>query len=217
MNQIAPVAFASDPYFHDIIREMESIEPESTRMPRRDFIKLAGIAGVGLVLGFSIGGIGARSAAAATPAGDAVLNAYIRIAPGGEIILYNKAPEIGQGIKTSFPMILAEHLDANWSDVRIEQAPINPAVYGRQSAGGSRSTPTGWEPLRRAGATARAMLIAAAAKQWGVPESECEIRTARQLWRARVGRRADAGARCENRAHQGPQRIQADWHPRHRR
>jgi len=193
MKQVAPVIFTSDAYFHDIIREMESVEPESrSGMARRDFIKLAGAAGAGLVLGFSIGGPGARSAAAATTAGDAVLNAYIRIAPSGEIILYNKAPEIGQGIKTSFPMILAEHLDANWSDVRIEQAPINPAVYGRQSAGGSRSTPTGWEPLRRAGATARAMLIAAAAKQWGVPESECAAQKS-TVMHAKSGRRAGYG------------------------
>src|SRR5947208_2524525 len=150
MKQVSRMQPACHPYFHDIIREMEAITPkEAPEIGRREFVKLAGLAGAGLVLAVSAGGPLAGSAKAAAADGDAVLNAYIRIAPTGEIILYNKAPEIGQGIKTSFPMILAEHMDANWADVRVEQAPINPAIYGRQSAGGSRSTPTGWEPLRR--------------------------------------------------------------------
>jgi isoquinoline 1-oxidoreductase beta subunit len=151
MNQIAPVHFASDPYFHDIIREREAIEPKAAdaKLARRHFLKLAGGTGAGLVLAFSAGGFATRVDAATNASGEGMFNAYIRIAPSGAMILYNKAPEIGQGIKTSFPMILAEHLDADWADVKIEQAPINPAVYGRQSAGGSRSTPTGWEPHRR--------------------------------------------------------------------
>lgn len=142
MNQFAPIGIASDPYFHDIIREMETIEPKALdgNVGRRQFLKLAGGASAGLVLAFSVGGFAKSAEAATNAAGEAVFNAYIRIAPSGAIILYNKAPEIGQGIKTSFPMILAEHLDADWADVKIEQAPINPAVYGRQSAGGSRST-----------------------------------------------------------------------------
>ena len=158
MNQIAPITPVSDPYFHDIIREMEAIEPKpvDTTVGRRQFLKIAGGASAGLVLAYSVGGFASSAEAATNAKGEAVFNAYIRIAPSGDVILYNKAPEIGQGIKTSFPMILAEHLDADWADVRIEQAPINPAVYGRQSAGGSRSTPTGWEPHRRAGAVARA-------------------------------------------------------------
>lgn len=194
MNQPAPASLTADPYFHDIIREMEAItpEPQSAEIGRRQFVKLASFAGAGLVLAFSIGAPLSRSAKAAATASDSVLNAYIRIAPTGEIILYSKAPEIGQGIKTAFPMILAEHMDANWSDVRVEQAPINPAVYGRQSAGGSRSTPTGWEPLRRAGAAARAMLIAAAAKQWRVAESECTAENSTVIHMP-TGRRAAYG------------------------
>ena len=142
----------------------------------------------------------AKGAQAATNAnGEAVFNAYIRIAPSGAVILYNKAPEIGQGIKTSFPMILAEHLDADWADVRVEQAPINPAVYGRQSAGGSRSTPTGWEPHRRAGAVARAMLVSAAAKEWGVPESELKTEKSTVI-HAASGRRLKYGALAEKAA-----------------
>ena len=73
-------------------------------------------------------------------------------------------------------MIIAEELDAKWSDVRVEQAPVNPAVYGRQSAGGSRSIPDSWDQLRRAGAVARHMLVAAAAAQWKVPAEECSTR-----------------------------------------
>ncbi|HXJ02827.1 MAG TPA: molybdopterin cofactor-binding domain-containing protein, partial [Micropepsaceae bacterium] len=195
MNQIAPINFASDPYFHDIIREMEAIAPKvEANLGRRQFLKIAGGAGAGLVLAFSVGGPFAKGAKAATnAASEAVFNAYIRIAPSGAIILYNKAPEIGQGIKTSFPMILAEHLDADWADVKIEQAPINPAVYGRQSAGGSRSTPTGWEPHRRAGAVARAMLVSAAAKEWGVPESELKTEKSTVI-HAASGRRIKYGA-----------------------
>src|SRR5438105_3186350 len=95
MSQTAPATFRSDPYFHDIIREMEAITPkEAPEIGRREFVKLAGFAGAGLVLAFSTGGPLARSAEAAAADGDAVLNAYIRIAPTGEIILYNKAPEI---------------------------------------------------------------------------------------------------------------------------
>src|SRR5690606_21454382 len=74
--------------------------------------------------------------------------------------------------KTAFAMIVAEELDADWTRVQVEQAPINPAVYGRQTAGGSRSIPQAWEQLRRAGATARAVLVSAAAQTWRVPASE---------------------------------------------
>ena len=84
-----------------------------------------------------------------------------------------KGPEIGQGIKTAFGLIIAEELDADWNTVKVEQAPINPKVYGYQGAGGSTSIPRGWDQLRQAGATARAMLIAAAASQWNVPVTEC--------------------------------------------
>ena len=195
MNSISPITTSADPYFYDIIREMEAIASPMAQpgLGRRQFLKITGGAGAGLVLAFSLGGPFAKGAKAASAGGDVVLNAYVRIAPSGTIILYNKAPEIGQGIQTAFPMILAEHLDADWADVKIEQAPINPAVYGRQSAGGSRSTPTGWEPLRRAGAVARAMLISAAAKDWGVAESECTAEKSTVI-HAASGRRAKYGA-----------------------
>ena len=96
----------------------------------------------------------------------------MRIAPDGKITLISKNPEIGQGIKTGFGVILAEELDAKWSDVTVEQAEVNRAVYGTQMAGGSMSIPRAWDELRYAGAGARAMLVAAAAQQWGVPASD---------------------------------------------
>ena len=101
------------------------------------------------------------------------VNAFVRIAPDNTVTVVSKGPEIGQGIKTAFGLIIAEELDADWKTVKVDQAPINPKVYGYQGAGGSTSIPRGWDQLRQAGATARAMLIAAAAKQWNVPVSEC--------------------------------------------
>jgi isoquinoline 1-oxidoreductase beta subunit len=136
---------------------------------RRGFLKITGLASAGLVLAFSTLPRGAKAQGAGS---ENIFNAFIKIAPDGEILIYSKAPEIGQGIKTVFPMIITEELDGNWSHVRIEQAPINPSVYGRQSAGGSNSIVQGWTQHRYAGATARAMLISAAARHWNVSESE---------------------------------------------
>jgi isoquinoline 1-oxidoreductase beta subunit len=162
--------FSADAYVQDILRAAEAQSPPS-KLSRRTFFKLTGLAGGGLVLAFYMGEHG--TALASAKGKEFAPNAFLRITPDGVITLYSKAPEIGQGIKTAFPMIIAEELDADWAQVHVEQAPINPAVYGRQSAGGSRSIPTSWDQLRRAGATGRAMLVSAAAKQWNVPESEC--------------------------------------------
>lgn len=145
--------------------------PEATSVSRRSFIKFFAGAGGGLLCG-----IGVPDAAQAQQAGNAspafAPGAYVRIAPDGKITLYAKNPEIGQGIKTAFGLILAEELDASWSDVTIEQSPVDASLYGEQRAGGSLSIPTNWMTLRQAGAGARAMLVAAAAKRWGVPASE---------------------------------------------
>lgn len=141
-----------------------------TKLSRRTVLNIGAGATGGLLLGFSIGG-GAREAHAAR--GDFEPNAFLSIKPNGRITIMAKNPEIGQGVKTSLPMIVAEELDAAWADVDVEQSAIDQERFGVQFAGGSRSTPTNWTPLRQAGATARAMLVEAAARQWRVSASEC--------------------------------------------
>ena len=134
-------------------------------MARRTFLKLTGASGLGLTLGFSL-----NLRAATDGAEPPELNAFIRIAPSGDIHIYAPNPEIGQGVKTSMPMIVAEELDADWQRVKIEQAPIDPQ-YGLQFSGGSRSIAVNWDALRQAGAAARAMLVAAAANKWSTDPS----------------------------------------------
>ena len=132
---------------------------------RREFIKLTGIAGGGLVLGLHLPG--------SAGAGVSSLNAYVQIRPDNRVIIAAKNPEIGQGVKTSLPMIVAEELDVDWEQVEVIQSEINRDLYGGQFAGGSRSVASNWQRLREAGATARAMLVQAAAKQWGVTAAAC--------------------------------------------
>ncbi|MCU1223193.1 MAG: hypothetical protein JWQ42_1286 [Edaphobacter sp.] len=156
-----------------LIAEVETISPPVATMGRRSFMKLAGFAGGGLVLAFNLDTRVARAADGHKPTESNTLNAFVRIAPDNTVTLFSKGPEIGQGIKTAFGLIIAEELDADWKTVKVDQAPINPKVYGYQGAGGSTSIPRGWDQLRQAGATARAMLVSAAAKQWNVPASEC--------------------------------------------
>ncbi len=98
---------------------------------------------------------------------------FIRIDPDGSVRILAARPDMGQGIKTSAPMTIADELDVDWSRVTVEQSPANAQIYGSQTVGGSRSTPASWDMLRLCGATARAMLIAAAANTWSVPAAEC--------------------------------------------
>jgi isoquinoline 1-oxidoreductase beta subunit len=145
---------------------------------RRAFLSVSAVAGGGMLLSLTIPQLADASIPLgitdAPPADNtAVINAYVNIYADNRIVISSKVPEIGQGIKTSLPMIIAEELDADWNTVHIVQAPLDAKLYGAQFAGGSFSTPLNWDPLRRAGAAARAMLVTAAAKTWGVPESEC--------------------------------------------
>jgi isoquinoline 1-oxidoreductase subunit beta len=149
--------------------------PAAAIESRRAFLRASVLAGGGLLLEVSLPGAlrGATQNAAQPPA---ALNAYVRISADGMVSITSKNPEIGQGIKTMLPMLIAEELDVDWANVRIEQAPSDPALYGRQFAGGSRATPLHWEPLRRVGAAGRQMLVTAAAQTWAVPASECATR-----------------------------------------
>ncbi len=165
----------SDAYISQLMRDVRDVPAQGAfPMGRRTFFKLAGAGAAGLVLGFHLPG---EAFAATAQAGkDQAMNAFIRIAPDNSITIYSKAPEIGQGIKTSFGLIIAEELDADWNHVVMEQAEINPKVYGNQGAGGSTSIPRAWDQLRQAGAGAKAMLVAAAAKQWKVDPSQITAR-----------------------------------------
>ena len=142
---------------------------------RRIFLKASAATGGGLLLQAVLPpAIRPVLADEADQAGTAVpLNAFVRIAPDGAVTIMSKNPEIGQGIKTMLPMVIAEELDADWKNVRIEQARLDEAKYGRQFAGGSMATPLNYDPLRRVGAAGRQMLVAAAAQQWRVPAAEC--------------------------------------------
>ncbi len=142
---------------------------------RRDFLRQTAFVGGGLVLGFQLHAADQARATLAKPDGRGVAfkpSAFIRIEPDGLVTLVSKQPEIGQGIKTALPMVIAEELEVNWRDVRVVQGDLDPA-YGNQSAGGSTSTPNNYTDFQRLGATARTMLIQAAAQAWGVPVSEC--------------------------------------------
>jgi isoquinoline 1-oxidoreductase subunit beta len=142
---------------------------------RRNFLRTTALAGGGLVLGCYLDAANSAVQKISKPDAntDATFkpNAFIRIAPDGSITLISKQPEIGQGIKTSLPMVLAEELEVNWQDVKVIQGDLNP-IYGSQNAGGLRSTPTNYEEFHRLGATARTMLVTAAAELWQVPTSE---------------------------------------------
>lgn len=148
---------------------------EATVISRRSLLRSGVAIGGGLFLSWSFNNAwGAASAeiAGETQAG-AELNVYVSIAPSGAITILGKNPEIGQGIKTMLPMVIAEELDADWSQVTIETAPTDRARFGGQQAGNSASTPNNYDPHRRVGAAGRLMLVQAAANSWKVPVSEC--------------------------------------------
>jgi isoquinoline 1-oxidoreductase beta subunit len=173
MTELLTAGGSSDADVRDIMGVAEAFAQRGPRVDRRSFIRLAALAGGGLALEFRLLAGSSVQAAELPVHKDFVPNGYVQIAEDGGILLYCKNPEIGQGLKTAFPLIIAEELDADWTRVRVEQAPIDAAVYGAQRAGGSRSIPTNWDILRQAGAAARFMLVSAAAQAWSVPATQC--------------------------------------------
>jgi len=154
---------------------------KTTRMARRDFLKTAASVGGGLCIAAYVPELAARPLPNA-PANATVFapNAFVRVGTDESVTVIANHSEMGQGIYTSLPMLLNEELEADWSRIKIEAAPVDPAynhtVFGMQMTGGSTTTPSEWERFRKMGAMARVMLIDAAAKNWGVPASECHVR-----------------------------------------
>ena len=149
---------------------------------RRDFLKSSAAMGGGLVIGFVLPG-GARFAEAATAVFQP--NAFIRITPDNVVTVVVGLSEMGQGVLTAIPMLVAEELEADWGKITIEQAPADPAfanpIFKVQATGGSTSVRGHWEPMRKAGATARQMLIAAAADTWKVDSSTCHAESGKVI------------------------------------
>ncbi len=139
---------------------------------RRDFLKTGAAAGTTLVIGFYLPALDRRGRAVPTAPAAFKPNAWIEIQPDGAVSIWTGRSEMGQGVRTAMPMIVAEELEADWRRVRVVQADADPA-YGNQVTVGSRSVQSGWEPLRQAGAAAREMLISAAALTWNVPREQC--------------------------------------------
>lgn len=137
---------------------------------RRDFIRVGALTGGGLVLGFHF------FSSCSPEQGSAKLvdlNAFVKIDLNGKVTIVNPNPEIGQGVKTALPMLVAEELDVDWKDIKVEQAGLDTHKYTRQLAGGSGSVRESWESFRKMGATARQMLLNAAALGWAVAATDC--------------------------------------------
>src|SRR5688572_8374706 len=146
----------------------------TTTINRRSFLKASALARGGFMLSFGW-------LAGCTPKDEELLtmpeewfdfNSYIKIGNNGVVTLMSPNPEFGSNVKTSMPMILADELDVDWKNVVVEQADFYPERFDRQFTGGSQGIRQGWRPLRTAGATARQMLVEAAAKKWNVPAEE---------------------------------------------
>jgi len=176
---------------------------------RRRFLELGGGAAGGLVLGFHLPmlPLGGRGAEAAAEEGEApAVNAWLRVAPDDSVTILVAASEMGQGVFTAMPMLVAEELEVDWTRVRAEMAPVDPVynnrIFGKQGTGGSTSVRQGFDHLREAGAQAREMLRRAAAESWGVALEACAAERGRVVHREtgralRYGELAAAASRLE--------------------
>jgi len=146
------------------------------KLSRRAFLKV-GVAATG---GLLVGGLVPRIGSGKEDDTQVELNPYVQVDPDGTVHIYVPKSEMGQGVRTSLAMLVAEELDADWAQVRVEQAPLDPK-YGSQGTGGSSSVRTRWRELREAGAMARALLVEAAARRWGVDPDRCRTEQGRVL------------------------------------
>ncbi len=149
------------------------------KIDRRTFLQIGVLAGGGLALSLHSSTFAHAQDRPAPP--DLTPQAFIHIAPDGVVTIMARASESGQGMRNMLPMLIAEELDVDWKDVRVQQADLNETIYGTQFSGGSANTPMGWEPMRRVGAAGRQLLITAGAQTWGVPAAECTTRSGRVL------------------------------------
>lgn len=161
------------------IRKMDAEDADA--FDRREFLKLGALAGGGLLLGVTLPGRAAASDARGMPVPDADAlspSAFLRVDADGTVTIWMARAEMGQGVKTALPMAVADELDADWASVEVVQAEAHPEKWGRQMTVGSSSVRNGaWLPLRRAGAAAREMLVAAAAARWDVEPGACRTRS----------------------------------------
>jgi isoquinoline 1-oxidoreductase subunit beta len=150
-------------------------------LTRRNFLRISAAAGGGVMIASYFEPIADVFAQIPVTNPPLTASAFITIASNGVVTLMAKNPDIGQGVKTHLPMLIAEELDVDWKDIRIQQADLDQVKYGPQNAGGSNATPTNWEPLRQVGAAGRQVLLTAAAQALNVPEGELTTASGRVL------------------------------------
>jgi isoquinoline 1-oxidoreductase beta subunit len=158
---------------------MHTTASSSIPVSRRSFLQVSALVGGGLLVGL----YNLRGARAQGPEKPPELTpqTFIKIAPDGIVTIMARASETGQGMRNMLPMLIAEELDVDWKDVRVQQADLNQKIYGIQFSGGSANTPMGWEPMRRVGAAGRLLLVTAASQNWSVPAAECTTRSGHVL------------------------------------
>lgn len=171
-----------------------SLAAASVALSRRSFLRASALAGGGLLVSFGWDdAVLAQGAVTPGVAGALQPNGYVRLDADGAITIWSKNPDMGQGVKTALPMVLAEEMDADWARVRALDAPLDRAKFGGQGSGGSGSMRDEWDLYRNAGAAAREMLAVAAAEAWRVPRGEVRTERSRVL-HAPSGRTIDYGA-----------------------